>query len=206
MPGAVLIIVDLLNDFFEQSPILASQRVRLVAATNLLARGFRSAGLPVFWVRQEFAPDLHDAFPEMRRKNLAITISGTPGCQLLSELEHTPGDFTIVKKRYSAFFGTDLDERLSGFRPDLVVVAGVNTHACVRMTVIDAYQRDYETIVAAECVASNDPEHHEVTARYLDGKVARVLSNADILALTGAPPSQGVAGGRDPRLRSGSLR
>jgi len=53
MPGAVLIIVDLLNDFFEQSPILASQRVRLVTATNLFARGLRSVGLPVFWVRQD---------------------------------------------------------------------------------------------------------------------------------------------------------
>jgi len=41
----------------------------------------------------------------MRRKNLAITISGALGCQLLSELEQAPGDFTIVKKRYSAFFG-----------------------------------------------------------------------------------------------------
>lgn len=199
MPKAVLIVVDLLNDFFERSPILAARRPRLVAATNLLARGFRSAGLPVFWVRQEFAPDLHDAFPEMRRKNLAITISGTPGCQLLLELEQAPGDFTIIKKRYSAFFGTDLDERLTRLRPGLLVVAGVNTHACVRTTVIDAYQRDYETVVAAECVASNDTEHHEVTARYLDEKVARFLPNADILALVGALPNRGTADGRDPR-------
>ena len=41
-------------------------------------------------------------------KNLAITISGTPGCQLLSELEQAPGGFTIVKKLYSAFFGAPL--------------------------------------------------------------------------------------------------
>ena len=189
MSRAVLIIVDLLNDFFEQSPVLGSQRVRLVAATNLLTRAFRSAGSPVFWVRQEFASDLSDAFPEMRRRNLAITISGTSGCQLLSELEQEPEDVTIIKKRYSAFYGTDLDERLSQLRPELLVIAGVNTHACVRMTVIDAYQRDYETIVAAECVASNDPEHHEVTARYLDDKVARFLPNAEILALLGGLPN-----------------
>ena len=180
---AALIVVDLLSDFFAQSTTLEAQRARLVAATNQLARGFRSVGLPVFWVRQEFAPDLHDAFAEMRRRNISITISGTPGCQLLPELEQAPGDVTIIKKRYSAFFGTDLDERLAALRPEHLVVAGVNTHACVRMTVIDAYQRDYDCIVAAECVASRDPEHHEVTVRYLDGKIARFLPNADILAL-----------------------
>lgn len=188
MPRAVLIIVDLLNDFFERSPVLAAQRARLVAATNQLARGVRSAGSPVFWVRQEFAPDLSDAFPEMRKRNLAVTISGTPGCQLLPELEQVPEDVTILKKRYSAFYGTDLDQRLTQLRPELLVIAGVNTHACVRMTVIDAYQRDYETIVAADCVASSDPEHHEVTTRYLDGKIARFLPNAEILALLGGLP------------------
>ena len=72
---AVLIVVDMLNDFFDRSPVLAMQRARLAASTNLLARGFRGRGLPVFWVRQEFAPDLHDAFPEMRAKKLLITIA-----------------------------------------------------------------------------------------------------------------------------------
>jgi nicotinamidase-related amidase len=81
--NAVLIVVDMLNDFFERSPVLAMQRARLVADTNLLVRSFRSAGLPVFWIRQEFAPDLHDAFLEMRASNVSITIAGTPGCELL---------------------------------------------------------------------------------------------------------------------------
>ena len=186
---AVLIVVDMLNDFFERSPVLATQRSRLVAGTNLLVRSFRSTGLPVFWVRQEFAPDLHDAFLDMRTNNVSITIAGTPGCELLPELERSPGDPVIVKKRYSAFFATDLDTRLSNIRADVLVIAGVNTHACVRMTAIDAYQRDYDVIVAAECVASGDPEHHDVTLRYLDGNIARVLPTADVLGLLGAPPN-----------------
>lgn len=86
----------------------------------------------------------------------------------------------IIKKRYSAFFATPLDEILTKLQPDVLVIAGVNTHACVRMTVIDAYQRDYETIVASECTASNDEDHHEITRRYLDGGIARFLSNEEI--------------------------
>ena len=186
---AALIVVDMLNDFFERSPVLARERSRLVANTNRLAGEFRSMGLPVIWVRQEFAPDLHDAFLDMRTNGLSITIAGTPGSELLPELELSADDVVIVKKRYSAFFGTDLDATLSKIRPELLVIAGVNTHACVRMTVIDAFQRDYDVVVAAECVASSDPEHHDVTLRYLDGHIARVLPTSDVLPVISAAAS-----------------
>jgi len=137
---AVLIVVDMLNDFFDRSPTLAARRSQLVANTNVLVRAFRSSGQPIIWVRQEFARDLHDAFRDMRMNNVSITIAGTPGCELLPELEPLPHDVVLVKKRYSAFFGTGLDARLAKIRPDVLVIAGVNTHACVRMTAIDAYQ------------------------------------------------------------------
>ena len=179
---AVLIVVDMLSDFFDRSSTLAAQRSQLVVRTNALVRVFRSLEQPIIWVRQEFAQDLHDAFLEMRANNVSITIAGTAGCQLLPELEHLPQDSILVKRRYSAFFGTDLDARLSEIQPNILVIAGVNTHACVRMTAIDAYQRDYDVIVAAECVASSDVEHHDVTLRYLDGNIARVLSTTDVVA------------------------
>lgn len=99
---------------------------------------------------------------------------------MLPELDVQPSDSVIVKKRYSAFFGTALDEVLATFDPDVVVIAGVNTHACVRTTVIDAYQRDHEIIVASECTASNDEEHHEVTKRYFENGIARFWSNSEI--------------------------
>lgn len=75
---------------------------------------------------------------EMRKRDIAITIAGTEGCQILPELDYDPDDPVIVKKRYSTFFGTELDKVLSSLNPDPIVVSGVNTHASVRMTVIDA--------------------------------------------------------------------
>ena len=126
---AALIVVDMLNDFFDRSPVLAMQRSQLVANTNLLVRSFHSMKLPVYWVRQEFAPDLHDAFLDMRVNGISITMAGTTGCELLPELDCLPADYVVVKKRYSAFFGTDLDDQLSNIRPEIVVLVGVNTHA-----------------------------------------------------------------------------
>jgi nicotinamidase-related amidase len=183
MPRTALLIIDMLNDFFRQHARLAEQRPHLVASVNTLAEAFRHHGQPVIWVRQEFAPDLHDAFLEMRKHNLPVTIAGTDGCELLPELDRRPTDMTIVKKRYSAFFGTELEATLQRGRPDMLVVAGINTHACVRTTVIDAYQRDYEVVVAAECVASYDEAHHDMTKRYLDGAIARLLPNREIIRM-----------------------
>jgi maleamate amidohydrolase len=85
--------------------------------------------LPHIWVRQEFQPDLSDAFLEMRAKGTPITIKGTPGCQIVPELPIGPSEIVIVKKRYSAFFGTDLDQTLRELKPDAIILAGINTHA-----------------------------------------------------------------------------
>jgi nicotinamidase-related amidase len=178
-----LIIIDMLNDFFRQHVLLSEQRGRLVASINTLAEAFRHHGQPVFWVRQEFASDLHDAFLEMRKHKLHVTIAGTDGCEMLPELDYRPHDKIIVKKRYSAFFGTDLETTLEKERPDVLVVGGINTHACVRTTVIDAYQRDYEVVVATECIASYDAAHHEITKRYLDGAIASLLPNSEIIKM-----------------------
>jgi isochorismate hydrolase len=51
----------------------------------------------------------------------------------------------------------------------------------------DAYQRDWEVIVAADCVGSYDLGHHEISLRYMKGKIALVMSNEDIRGMLDAP-------------------
>src|SRR5215510_14497981 len=176
-----LLIIDVLVDFFERVPELSAQRARLVAATNQLTEAVRGAGQPVIWVRQEFRPDLSDAFLDMRRRGVAVTIAGTEGSNILPKLEQDASDHVVVKKRYSAFYGTGLDDLLAALGARALVIGGINTHACVRTTVIDAYQRDYDVTLASECIGSYDAEHHDITVRYLDGQIARLSSNADII-------------------------
>jgi nicotinamidase-related amidase len=177
----VLLVIDMLNDFFREG-LLAERRNELVRSINELVALFRSHNLPVIWIRQEFAPDLSDAFLVMRERGLAITIAGTDGCEFLPELDYLSTDPVIVKKRYSAFFGTNLDEILASLRPAFVVMAGINTHACVRTTAIDAYQRDYHVVIASDCVASYDDEYHHVSMRYLGGRT-RIMSNGELSRL-----------------------
>jgi len=180
MEKPLLIVIDMLQDFLESWE--PARRERLVRSINELAGIMRSRGHPVLWVRQEFEPDLRDAFPEMKAKGIRKTIKGTPGCQMVAELAVSPSDPVIIKKRYSAFFGTNLDQTLARLRPDTIVLAGINTHACIRTTAIDAYQRDWSVILASDCIDSYDREHHEISLRYMKDKLAAVMSNEEISA------------------------
>jgi nicotinamidase-related amidase len=185
MNEPVLIVIDMLNDFLQAWAPASWQR--LVQATNELVASLRSHQRPVICVRQEFRPDLQDAFPEMRAKGIRITIAGTAGCQIASDLTVDPSDAVIIKKRYSAFYGTALDQVLAKLRPDGLILAGINTHACIRMAAIDAYQRDWRVILAADCVDSYDPEHHEISLRYMKDKIASVMSNEEIRQMLVSP-------------------
>lgn len=111
MTKRALVIIDIINDYLDHWS--ADKAARLIGETNKLAVAFREAGLPVIWVRPEFRPDLSDAFLEMRDKNLKIAIEGTSGAQFHAGLDWEPSDTTIVKKRYSAFYRTELEGILS---------------------------------------------------------------------------------------------
>jgi nicotinamidase-related amidase len=180
MKTPVLIVIDMLNDFLaDWKP---DRRQELVEAINKLVRIIRSHSHPILWVRQEFEPDLRDAFPEMKAKGIHKTIKGTPGCEIVPELAPAASDTVIVKKRYSAFFGTELDAILAELKPDAVILAGINTHACIRTTAIDAYQRDWPVVLALDCIDSYDREHHEISLKYMRDKLATALTNREIEA------------------------
>lgn len=179
---SVLLLVDLLEDFF-QTPPLADRRSTIVAATNELVEIARQCSLPIIWVRQEFEPDLSDAFLSMRQTGRRVTIKGTVGCQLLAELDRQEQDLEIVKKRYSAFFGTNLEQLLKDLACTQLIIGGVNTQACVRMTAIDAYQRDIPVLFAQETISSYDDEFHRESMRYLEQSIGKALSNRELNAL-----------------------
>ena len=80
-------------------------------------------------------------------------------------------DYVIRKRRYSGFFGTDLDLVLRENHIENVVIVGTKTNCCIRATVTDAFYLDYNGIVISDCVATNSEEvnrvHQEDIRKYL---------------------------------------
>ena len=175
MGRSAIFIIDMLNDCFRHAE-LDTMRAALCSSINQLTALARSKGLPVIWVRQEFEPDLSDAFMDMKRDNIRMFIKGTAGPLILDELVRRDSDLELVKKRYSMFYGTGLESMLQDLETDSLILAGVNTHACIRTSAIDAYQRDFQVSIVRECVASKDLKHHEITLDYLDGGIANLVT------------------------------
>jgi nicotinamidase-related amidase len=180
MQSYCLIIIDMQNDFLDS--LECGRLENLITQTNELIAAFRNRLLPIIWVRQEFRADLSDTFLEMQDKQVSVTIEGTKGVEIHAGLDRYPGDIVILKKRYSAFFETPLQRVLEDLGSKKLVISGINTHACIRMTAIDAYQRDYRVVLATDCTDSYDAEHAAMSIRYMRNKIACTLSNSDIMA------------------------
>jgi nicotinamidase-related amidase len=178
--NTAVLIIDMINDSFRDGQ-MKDKRVKLTSNINDLVRAARLYQIPIIWVRQEFSPDLSDAFLAMRKKNIHFTIAGTEGCEFLPELERNAVDHEIVKKRYSAFFGTSLDMLIDELRVTRLIICGIYTHSCVRMTAIDAYQRDLDVIIPCECVDSPDAKHHDISLRYLGRGICKVMSLEEVM-------------------------
>ena len=64
--------------------------------------------------------------------------------------------------------------------PERVTLAGVDTHACVRATTIDAYQRDIRVLLASDCLTSHDPEHGRISMAHMERNIALAMTNEQI--------------------------
>ena len=178
----ILIVIDMQNDFFRKEG-LAIQRQKLSAANNELIVFAREHNIPVIWIVTKYAADFSDATLEMKKYNSLICVEGSHGAEIISEMDFHPADDIVLKKRYSAFYQTGLIERLNQYQPTHLIMSGINTHACVRTTAVDAFQMDFEVILARDCISSYDRAHHEISMNYMDGKIGTALSNPEIFEL-----------------------
>ena len=84
--------------------------------------------------------------------------AGSCSYEMLEGMEPKPGDYTVVKPRWSAFFQTELDLILRRLRIETVILLGTTTPNCVRTTCYDAVSLDYNVIILPECCSSQTEE------------------------------------------------
>jgi len=91
------------------------------------------------------------------------------------------GEAVILKHRYSAFKGTELDRMLRGREITTLIVTGGGTQACVESTVRDAYEFDYDVVVVADCCGTPTPGEHEPALKRMARLCGKVVESRDIL-------------------------
>ena len=197
-----LVVVDMVNDFIEEgAPLETAAGRAMVPKLAELLEVCRSAGVSVVFTVQEHRPDGSDMgrmadFWGPVRKGRALR-EGSRGAQVFEPLRPQQGDIVVVKRRYSAFFNTDLDTILRCKGIETLIFAGVGTNACVESTVRDAFCRDYKNIFLSDGTATMDlpdrgwgPISREDAQRYaltlMSSAFAQVMSVDEVLrALAG---------------------
>ena len=154
--STAIVVVDMVNEFCKPGGAMVLPGYEtLVPPQKRVIGAARQCGCPVLWV-----VDTHRKNVRQDREFLKRTphcIEGSWGAQVIEDLDPGPDDVYIVKRRYSAFFNTDLDLTLRDLRIDTVVVFGVVTNICVRSTVHDAFFLGYQAVVPEDCVAATGP-------------------------------------------------
>ncbi|MGD8386483.1 MAG: isochorismatase family cysteine hydrolase [Desulfobacteraceae bacterium] len=156
-----LLVIDMVRDNFDASrglPITPLAR-EIIGPINQLSRAFRAHGWPVVFATDAFHRDDFIFTGRMRPHSLA----GSPGAEVVDDLERGDEDLWLPKPRFSAFFRTDLDRRLRGRGVTLCAVAGIATNFCVLTTALDAICFDFQAVLVEDASAAVSREIHEQT-------------------------------------------
>ena len=153
-------------------------------AARRAVKAARASEIPVFFVRVAFRPGYPEA-AESNRAFAAVAKSGDamtmdhPATQVHDALEPRPDEPVVVKRRVSAFSGSDLDVLLRAAGADTLVLAGLSTSGVVLSTLRQAADLDYQLTVLADGCLDGDAEVHQVLLHKVFPRQAEVTSIAD---------------------------
>src|SRR6266403_3928837 len=146
----------------------------LLSQGKALAGKFRAAGAPVVLVNVGWAADSKDVlrapvdYPTRPE-------GGVPaGFSKLAEGLVAEGDILITKRQWGAFTGTELDLQLRRRGIRTLVLGGVATNMGVESTARQAWELNYEVIIAKEATTSLATDMHEFAITKVFPLISRV--------------------------------
>jgi ureidoacrylate peracid hydrolase len=174
-----LLVVDMVNDYLDPAGAMAAADCEpVIAANRRLAEAARAAGVLIVWIR----PGHLDASDGLFRKRIVHAIDGTWGAELHPGLGVADGERVLSKRRYSAFFQTDLDLYLREHDIAKVVVTGVALNICVRSTVHDAFYNGYQVVVVPDASRATGDREMASTLYDIETHYGDVQSTDDVIA------------------------
>ena len=168
-----LLVIDM-QEYFRP---LASGIVEKVVA---LLDAFRRAERPVvFTAHGHRDPSVDGGM--LARWWGEVILEGSFDHRLMDELSPREGERIIAKRRYSAFFGTDLEECLRNQGVEDLVICGVMTNLCCETTARDAFMRDFRVFFVHDATATADRELHLASLKNLAYGFAVVLGVEEVI-------------------------
>jgi nicotinamidase-related amidase len=141
-------------------PVMGGKAERAPRVRRLIDLA-RAADVPVVFIQEVHKRSLVDIGRELDGDEGPHCIEGDDGTELASWLDPRPEEFVIRKRRYSAFFGTELEIVLKAYQADTLLLVGGLTDVCIHYTAVDAHQHDYRVRVITDCVGGSTRRAHD---------------------------------------------
>lgn len=188
MPEQALLIMDVQRSIVER---FADGAEPLLATLGAATTAARAARVPVVYVRVGFRPGAPEVSARNRTFSAAARQGGfeedAPGAAVHEAVAPRPGDHLVVKKRVSAFVGSDLEVLLRGLGVHSLVLSGIATSGVVLSTLRQAADLDYELTVLRDGCLDGDPEVHRVLLDKVFPRQAAVLTADQWIATLARP-------------------
>ncbi|WP_372740998.1 cysteine hydrolase family protein [Neptunomonas sp.] len=180
---AALIVIDIQQSTFVEKDVRSIDHMpeydTRMARSRVAIDKARENGIPVIFIQEIHRANLIDFGRELDGDEDIHCLDSNPETEIAKEvLGFRPDDYLIQKRRYSAFFGTDLEILLRGLKVDTLILVGGLTDVCVHYTFVDGHQSDYFCRVIEDCVAGSAIEAHEASLKaveYLQSGAVRSL-------------------------------
>jgi nicotinamidase/pyrazinamidase len=157
---AAILVIDMLRDSFREEKHLsiAKEGKAIIPNINYLLEKARQRRFPAIFCCDSFLGE--DFIFKGRMKPQSIR--GTEGARVIDEITKSARDMYLSKRRFSAFYKTDLDQTLRTLDIDTIAVTGIATSFCVLATVFDAISYDFKTVLIEDCSACANRATHSI--------------------------------------------
>lgn len=163
-PRPALLLIDVISDLeFEGAEGMLPRVMDMADAVEQLQATAREAGWPVVYVNDRFG-QWRASFEEEVERCLREDVRGRP---LVERLRPAADDYTLLKPKHSAFFGTPLEVLLQHLDVTHLVLTGLSGDICVLATAFDAYMRGYRLCIPSDATAAIDPGENERALAYM---------------------------------------
>ncbi len=166
-----LIVIDMIKG---NEPFFTEEHRKIVPKISETIEACRKNSIPIIFANDSYMKN--DWLFEFMKEH---AVRGTDGVEVIDELRPEKEDIIVEKRRFSAFFRTDLDLTLRELGVDTVALAGINTNVCVLATAFDAISSNFYTILLSDCCASSRKELHDFIVKKFRGLPAFTVMESE---------------------------
>ncbi|UCE72963.1 MAG: isochorismatase family protein [Methanomassiliicoccales archaeon] len=189
LPSAsALIVIDMQRYFLSEDShaYIPSSKAILSNVKNLID-AYRRYSLPVIFTRHSLKDNEEPGI--MKQWWGDVIWDHSELSEIIASLSPLASEVVIRKTRYSAFYGTQLEDILIQNKIKTVVITGVMTHLCCETTAREAFMKDFEVYFVIDATATQNENLHLSSLRTLSNGFSIPVTTKKILSeLEGMQP------------------